>query len=120
MKRQGKIISWYDRDISAGKDWKCEINNNLNEADIILLLISPDFIDSDYCYGIEMNLALERHNNGHACVIPIILRPVDWEDAPFSTLQVLPTDGEPVTSWLDRDKAFSDIAKGIRKVVKEL
>src|SRR4051794_12359795 len=83
-------------------------------------LVSPDFMDSDYCYGIEMKRALERHEARDARVIPIILRPVHWEDAPFSKLQVLPTDGEPVMNWLNRDKAFLNITIGIRKVVKEL
>lgn len=122
LKRTGKITGWYDRDISAGKEWEKEIDVNLNTADIILLLISPDFIDSDYCYSVEMKRALERHDNGEARVIPVILRPVDWEDAPFSMIQVLPTDGKPVNStyWQYRDEAFSDIARGIRKVINEI
>ena len=122
LKRQGRITGWHDRDINAGKEWEKEIDINLNTADIILLLISPDFIDSDYCYSIEMRRALERQYSGEARVIPIILRPVDWEEAPFSSLQVLPTDGKPVNSalWHNRDEAFFDIAKGIRKVVYEL
>jgi hypothetical protein len=90
---------WYDREILPGADWATVLHRNLNNADIILLLISADFIASDYCYGIEMKIALERHNKGHAHVIPIILRPVLWEDKPISKLQVLPTGGKPVTSW---------------------
>src|SRR6185437_14252231 len=94
---QQKLISiWDDRNISAGKDWAYEVNNHLNEAEVILLLISADFIESDYCYSVEMKKALERHKTGEACVIPVILRPVDWEGTPFSTLQPLPTDGVPV------------------------
>ena len=122
LKRQGKITSWHDRNISAGQDWEKEINSNLNAADIILLLISPDFMDSDYCYSIEMKRALERHHNNEARVIPIILRPVDWEDEQFSQLQVLPAEGKPVNSsrWFNRDEAFADIARGIRKVVIEM
>ena len=122
LKRQGKITSWHDRDISAGKNWEIEINTNLNTADIILLLISPDFMDSDYCYSIEMKRALERHHKHEARVIPIILRDCDWEDEPFSQLQVLPAEGKPVNSsrWHNRDEAFADIARGIRKVVTEM
>jgi len=121
LKRQNQITSWYDREISAGKEWEREIDRNLNEAHIILLLISPDFMGSEYCYSIEMKHALERHDKGEAHVVPIILRPVDWEDAPFSKLQVLPTDGKPVDSsrWYNHDEAFEDVAKGIRKVIKE-
>lgn len=120
LKRQGQIIEWNDRKIIAGKEWASEINTYLNEADIILLLISPDFLASDYCYSIEMKRAMERHEAGDACVIPIILRPVDLKDTPFSKLQALPTNGKPVTRWSDRDEAFLDIGRGIQKTIKDI
>ncbi len=122
FRQQGLIQEWHDRKIFAGKDWKREIDTNLSTADIILLLVSPDFMASDYCYGIEVKQALERHEVGAARVIPVILRPVDWEGAPFSKLQALPTGGKPVTSrsWHSLDEAFLDIAKGVRKAIKEL
>lgn len=107
LRRQNEITNWYDRDISAGKEWKREIDDHLNAAQIILLLISPDFMHSDYCYSIEMERALTRHNIGEARVIPVILRPVDWKDAPFSKLQILPTDAKPITNWQNRDDALS-------------
>src|SRR5216684_9393103 len=87
LQRQGLIDVWHDRDISAGTEWEREINQRLNEAEIILLLVSPDFMDSDYCYGIEMKRAIERHQRGEALVIPVILRPVYWQGAPFGKLQ---------------------------------
>lgn len=122
LKRQELITGWSDRDIDAGKEWAKEIDCNLNTSNVILLLISPDFMHSDYCYGKEMTHALERQENGTARVIPIILRPVEYEGAPFSRLLALPTDAVPVTDrkWRTRDEAFRDIAQGIRKVVKEL
>jgi tetratricopeptide (TPR) repeat protein len=120
LKRQNFISSWSDREISPGVEWKQEIDNRLNTAHIILLLISPHFMASDYCYGVEMQRALKRHDAGEARVIPTILRWVDWEDAPFSKLQVLPSNAEPVTHWSDRDKAFWDVTRGIRSVAKEL
>ncbi len=122
LKRQGHIFTWHDRDISAGMEWASVIDERLNQAHIILLLISPDFMASDYCYSIEMARALERHNAGEARVIPIILRPVDWEDASFSELQALPEDGKPVSSsqWHNLDEAFLTVVKGIRKAIKEL
>src|SRR6266699_2879928 len=95
LQRMGLINVWYDRDISGGTKWAEEIDKHLNEADIILLLVSPDFMDSDYCYGIEMQRALERDQRGEAHVIPIILRPVYWQDV-LGTLQALPTDAKPV------------------------
>ncbi len=120
MQRQELIDIWHDREIHAGEEWVSEIDIHLKTAQIILLLVSPDFMDSDYCYGVEMKRALERHIAGEARVIPIILRPVHWEDAPFSKLQVLPIDGEPIVNWVNRDDAFLNITIGIRKVVKEL
>ena len=123
LQRQGLIDVWYDRDISAGTEWEQEINQHLNSAQIVLLLVSPDFMDSEYCYSIEMKRALERHQRGEAKVIPIILRPVDWHGEPLGGLQALPTDGKPVTSkkdWDDQDAALYDVTKGIRKVVMQL
>src|SRR2546423_7329297 len=115
LRRQGLISEWHDRRIAAGTEWKQEIDRHLEMASIILLLISPDFLASDYCYDIEMQRALERHQRGEARVIPIVLRPVDWHTAPFGHLQSLPRDGKPVTEWDNRDAAFRDIAQGIRR-----
>jgi hypothetical protein len=124
LKRQGYLSTWYDRDIHAGDDRANEIYAHLESAQIILLLISADFLASNYCYIVEMQRALERHSIGEARVIPIILRPVDWkQDSTLSNLQALPTDGRPVTTWSSSppyDTAFEDIAKGIRKVVEDL
>ncbi len=120
LERQGQITVWYDREIGPGKEWAREIDLHLNTAQIILLLISLDFVASDYCYTIEMQKALERHAAETARVIPIILRPVFWEDTPFSKLQVLPSNTKPVTLWSVRDSAFLDIDRGIRKAIEEL
>jgi len=120
LKREYQIASWSDGEIIPGAEWQKEIDAQLNTANLILLLISTHFMASDYCYGIEMKRALERHEAGTARVIPIILRHVYWGNAPFSKLQVLPTDAKPVTQWSDRDEAFWDIAIGIRNAIKEL
>src|SRR6185295_11964315 len=82
------------------------------------LLVSPDFIASDYCWGKEMQCAMDRHTSGSAVVIPIILRPVDWHTAPFGTLLALPRDGKPVTTWTNRDDAYLDVAQGLREIAK--
>src|SRR5437588_12184082 len=89
-------------------------------ADVNLLLVSPDFIQSDYCYGKEMQQAIDRHSAKEAKVIPILLRSVDWTDTPFKHLQVLPTNARPITLWSDYDAAFEDVARGIRRVVNDL
>ncbi len=120
LRWQGLIIDWYDRKISPGVNWENEIDIHLREAYIIILLISPDFMASPYCYGIEMKQALERHKAGDARVIPIILRPVYWEGASFDKLQVLPKGARPVTSWSNIDEAFLDIVQGIRKAIDDL
>jgi DNA-binding response OmpR family regulator len=120
LEKQGLIKSWHDRKILAGTEWDHEISEHLNQADIILLLISAEFLASQYCYEIEVQRAVERHEAEEACVIPIILRPVDWTGTPFSALQALPKNARAVTIWSNRDLAFVDIAKGIRETAKAL
>ena len=120
MKQQGIIKDWHDSEIIAGSEFKAIISAYLNTSDIILLLISPDFIASDYCTSVEMIRAMERHETGEARVIPIILRPADWLGLPFARLNPLPTNGRAVTLWHNIDNAFLDITRGIRKVVDEL
>ncbi|NJL41041.1 MAG: toll/interleukin-1 receptor domain-containing protein [Leptolyngbyaceae cyanobacterium SM1_4_3] len=120
LERQGIIQAWHDRKIVPGSEWRSEIEQQLNAAQIILLLISPDFMNSDFCWSVELERAIERHNAQEACVIPIILRSVDWQDSPFGRLQALPKDANPVTKWSDRDEAFSNIAQGIKMAVKTL
>lgn len=120
LQREGLIAQWHDRKITGGSDWAKEIDTHLNTAQIILLLISADFIASDYCYEKEATRALKRHDAGQARVIPVILRPCDWQHPPLNQLQALPTDGKPVTSWRNQDEAFLNIVKGIRKVVSQI
>src|SRR6266704_6936151 len=119
LQRQGLINIWADTDIGAGIAWEEEIDKHLNIAQIILLLVSPDFMASDYCYSKEMQRAMERHDKGEARVIPIILRPVDWQDV-LGKLQALPTDGTPVINhrWHTSDEALYSVALGIRKIVE--
>jgi predicted helicase len=120
LKRQGTLSDWYDRDIAAGSVRAEEVERRLKAARIILLLVSPAFIASDYCYGVEMQVAMQRHVAGEATVIPIILRPCDWEAAPFGALQALPKDAKAVTMWANRDAAYTDIVKGIRGLVAKI
>lgn len=118
LKRQELLEDWHDRKILPGRDWESEIDAHIDEADVILLLVSPDFIASDYCYGKELSRALKRHESGQAEVVPVILRPVDWTGAPFSKLQALPRDGKPVTTWANADEAWLDTENGIRKTIE--
>jgi internalin A len=120
LQRRGLIEPWSDRDIEAGDEWKQKIDENLERADIILLLVSSDFIASDYCYGKEMARALERHERNEARVIPVIVRDVNWRNAAFAKLQSLPSDGIAVTKWPDKDSAWRNVSEGIEKVASQM
>lgn len=122
LQRQGLLDVWHDHEIIPGAEWQGEIDKHLSTADIILLLISPDFMNSDYCYGVELKQALERHKRGEVWVIPVILRPVFWEVETLAELQALPTDAIPVVSskWHTYDEAFLDIVNGIRRTIENL
>jgi hypothetical protein len=120
LSQQDAIHVWHDRRIEPGADWKKEIDKNLEEADIVLLLISADFMASQYCTGIEMKRALDRQDIGSTRVVPILIRKCDLQGAPFAGLQWLPTGSKPVKNWTDRDAAWTDVAKGIRGVVASL
>ena len=116
LERNGYIRGWHDRRIEPGNDWKRAIDANFEKARIILLLVSSDFLASDYCYDVEMKRALLKSDAGEADVLPIILRDCDWSGAPFAKLQALPKDGKAVSSWDDRDDAFTSVAEAIRQI----
>ena len=120
LQRQGFIDAWDDRRIDAGDEWKRKIDDNLERADIILLLVSADFIASDYCYEKEMKRALERHDKNEACVIPVIVRDVSWRKAPFAKLQALPKEGKAIPLWPDKDTAWRNVAEGIEEVAEHI
>ncbi len=120
LKRQGLISLWHDRLITAGTDWAHALDQYLETASVILLLVSADFLASDYCYSIEMKRALERQEAGEALVIPILVRQVDWKDAPFAHLHALPTDAQPLASWQDVDMALADVTAGIRRAIENM
>lgn len=120
LKRQGVIDMWHDRRIGAGQEWAREIDSHVEQDDIILLLVSPDFLASDYCYDLEMTRAVARHAAGEAIVIPVILRACDWQGTPFAKLQAVPKDGRPVTQWPDRDQAMLEVARAVRAAAERL
>ncbi|XUU60273.1 toll/interleukin-1 receptor domain-containing protein [Erythrobacter sp. HA6-11] len=120
LKRQGLVELWHDRGMLPGDHLDWTISKELDEADIILLLVSPDFLASDYCYKIEKGRALQRHRSGEARLISVIMRPCDWTYTDLSDFLVTPRDGKPVTMWPDRDEAFLDVAQSIRRAIEEL
>jgi hypothetical protein len=120
LKRQGHIAGWHDRAIIGGQERADQISEHLESARIVLLLVSSSFLASDYCFGKEMGRALERHDKKEAVVIPVIVRPCDWHGAPFAKLQGLPKDAKAVTSWANKDEAWTDVAKGVRRAVESM
>jgi hypothetical protein len=120
LKREGIIDVWHDRRILAGDDLDDEISAALEEAVVILLLVSPDFLASDYCYKREMGRALQRHDAHEARVIPVILRACEWQRAPIGKLRATPTDGKPIRKWPDIDEAFQVVVRDIRAAVGEV
>jgi hypothetical protein len=120
LRRTCNVQPWHDRRIVPGQHWETEIVRHLEHDPIILPLISADFISSDYCYGIEMKRAMERHELDDAIVIPVILRPCDWHSLPIGRLQAVPRNGKPVSTWSNRDEAMTDIVRGIRLQVDRL
>ena len=120
LKRQGLIEVWHDRRLLPGDHFDWTISKQLDNADIILLLISPDFLDSDYCYRIERGRAFKRHLDGSARMISVILRPCDWQHTELAKFLVTPKDGKPISRWLDRDEALLDVATSIRRTIEDL
>lgn len=120
LERQNVLTTWHDRGIELGTEWDDAIKGQLRQADIILLLVSPDFLASDYIWEQEITIAMERHAQGEARVIPIILRPCDWHGTDFGRLQGLPKDAKPISTWADRDEAFTSVARALRRVASIL
>jgi hypothetical protein len=120
LKRQGLVDMWDDRSLKPGDDWESEISARLEAADIVLLLISADYIASDYLYSKELTRILEKHQAGQAIALPVLLRPVNWAGTPIAELQALPKDGTPVTVWSNRDSAWTSVAEGLRQAIDRL
>ncbi len=117
FERMGVISCWHDRGIIAGEEWEDSISSNLKAADIILALVSSAFLASEYCYGRELKRALSQHASGQSRLIPIIIRPVVWSDSALGKLQALPDNAKPVSTWSDRDAAWANVVRGIKRAV---
>jgi TIR domain-containing protein/HEAT repeat protein len=119
LKQQHKISEWYDRKIEPGANWESEIAAQLNSADLILLLVSADFLASEYCFGVEVEQALGRLKRGEVKVVPVLLKPCLWKESRFSELQTIPRDAKAITSWPSVDEALNDVASELRGLVSE-
>lgn len=122
LKREGTIDVWHDRRILAGAEINSSIDVELENADVVLLLVSPDFLASAYCFDIEVQRAMQLRAQGKCEVIPVILRPCDWQtaNAPFSTLLAVPRDGVPLSKWPDKDDAYLNVVQQLRKTLQSL
>ncbi|UEM04728.1 toll/interleukin-1 receptor domain-containing protein [Skermanella rosea] len=119
LRREGQIETWFDRDILAGSELDHEISEQLEVCDLFLLLVSPDFLASAYCYEREMARALERHEASEARVVPIIVEPCDWRASPLHKLKALPHDAKPVVEWTNQNTAFLNIVTELRRLVPQ-
>lgn len=117
LKRSAKVEVWSDRQLVAGQAWDESIMAELHDANIILLLVSVDFNASDFIWDKELAVAMTRHQEGTARVVPVILRKCDWDDMPYAALQALPRNATPITEHADRDSAFTEVAQGIEQLV---
>jgi hypothetical protein len=117
LRRGGFVSYWHDRQIAPGDDWDEQIKQQLNNADIIIPLISSDFLASEYCIETEMVTALRRHESGEARLIPVIIRPCDWQTMSFSKIQALPKDAKAISQWVDKDAAILDVVNGIKRML---
>ena len=117
LRRDGRIDEWFDREILAGGGIDAEVTERLESSGLFLLLVSPDFLASDYCVEREMERVLERHRSLDARVVPIIVQPCDWASTPLRDLKALPRDGKPVSDWANENNAYLNIVQELRRVL---
>lgn len=118
LKRNGLIEQWTDQQINPGEEWEDALKRALETADIILFLVSPDFIASDYIQEIEVKKAMERHQEGDVIIVPVIIRPCDFSCLSISKFQALPPNAKPISSWENKDEAWLEVLHGIKKILK--
>lgn len=120
LRNQGWVEDWHDRMLVPGQNWEREIDKRLFSSDLILLLISVNFISSDYCWQVEMEQALELHERGLATVIPVMVHPCEMRSTPFRRIQGLPPGLRPISTWENQDSAWAEVAKGICDVISQM
>ena len=120
LERLGLIEIWTDLEIKPGDEWDKEISKNIESADIVLLLISIDFINSKYCYDVELEQAISRFQDEGMRIVPVILRPCMWKHTSFAKFQALPSEAKAVTTWNNQDEALSDVAQGLYNLMAKI
>ena len=117
LRQEGHIDTWFDREILAGGEIDAEIEERIESSELFLLLVSPDFLASDYCVEKEMKMALGRHHSDDAKVVPIIIEPCDWAHTALGNLKALPRDGKPISEWPNKNSAYLDVVQELRRVL---
>jgi hypothetical protein len=119
LQREGEVKAWHDRKILAGHDIDAAIMQKLEDCDIFLPLVSPDFLESNYCYENEMQYAINRHASGKIRVVPVIIEPCDWKSTPLKRFKATPKDGKPVSEWQNNNNGYLDVVTELRKIISE-
>ncbi len=119
LTREGDLTSWFDGEILAGGSLNEDINSKLNKADLFIAIVSPDYLNSAYCYDIEFQKALGRFAEGQLKIVPVIAQPCDWKSSPFGKFKAIPKDGKPISEWTNENNAFLNIIDELRKLVTE-
>ena len=120
LKRSGLVSMWHDAFIPPGGNIDTSVQSKLQSSNVIVLLVSSDFLDSFWCYDIELDNALDRRARGEAAVIPVILRPCNWPETPLKNIRVLPREARPISLWEDRDSAWLDVVEQLTGYVREM
>jgi hypothetical protein len=118
LRHEGIVHDWQDRDIRPGEHWDDEISTQLESADLVVALLSADFVASDYAYSRELRRAFELHQLRELVLVPVIARACLWQNLPIGALQALPDGALPITSWSDPDAAYVTVVRGIESAAR--
>ena len=117
MRREKRITDWADKDIYAGSDLDSSISDELENSDLFIALISPDYLASNYCYEKEFDKAMAMQEAGRLTIVPVILQPCEWKITPFGKMKALPKDGKAVSEWTNENNAYLDISNEMRRLL---
>jgi hypothetical protein len=117
LKEEGKVSTWFDREILAGGDLDSNIKEKLTSADIFIAIVSPDYLNSKYCYQVEFKAALSQMEAGELVIVPVIAEPCDWHASPLGKMKAIPIDGKPISDWVNKNTAYLNIIQEIRRLM---
>ena len=120
LERSALIKTFSFFEVEPGKDFKFELRNVMNDSDLILLFLSPDYLASNECYENQVLVAIRKNNDGDSLTIPILLKPCLWEETPLRTLRPLPKNEKPISMWIDESEVHYQVVKEIMQITKKL